>query len=50
MMTEPVLTGHAADRITERLDELADLAAMMREPAEPSARGQTKPDKEARKA
>ena len=37
-MTEPVLTGHAADRITERLDELADLAAIMREPARPSGR------------
>ena len=49
-MTEPILTGHAADRITESLDELADLDAIMREPAKPSARGQTKSDKKAKKA
>lgn len=46
-MTEPVLTG---DRSTERLDELADLDTIMRELAKPSATGQTKPDKKAKKA
>lgn len=49
-MTEPVLTGHAADPITERLDELADLDAIMREAAKPSARGQAKSDKKTKKA
>ena len=46
-MTEPVLTGRAATRITERLDELAEIDAIMREPAKPPARGQSNPDKDA---
>ena len=48
--TEPVLTGRAADRITERLDELADLDAIMREPARHPREIKTKPDKKAKKA
>ena len=47
--TEPVLTGRAADRITERLDELADLDAIMREPARPSVRDQNQTGQKGKK-